>query len=92
MQVDKWVEQFALRLSLFQCLDDLTIWSGFPKSAEGNQYAVVVMDYLTKWPEVFATQDQSALTIAKLFVQEVVCRHGVPAQLLLDRGKFSSHS
>ena len=59
----------------------------FPKSVEGNQYVVVFMDYLTKWPEVFATQDQSALTIAKLFVQEVVCRHGVPSQLLSDRGK-----
>ena len=48
---------------------------------------MVVVEYLTKWPKVFATQDQSALTIAKLFVQEVVCRHGVPAQLLSDRGK-----
>ena len=45
------------------------------------------VDYLTKWPEVFATADQTALTIANLFVQEIVCRHGVPAQLLSDRGK-----
>ena len=59
----------------------------FPKSSAGNQYAVVFVDYLTKWPEVFATPDQSALTIAKLFVEEVVCRHGVPGQLLSDRGK-----
>ncbi len=34
---------------------------------------------------MFATQDQTALTI---LVEEVVlCRHGVPAQLLSDRGK-----
>ena len=59
----------------------------FPKSAAGNQYAVVFVDYLTKWPEVFATPDQSAFTIAKLFVEEIVSRHGVPAQLLSDRGK-----
>ena len=58
----------------------------FPKSASGNKYAVVFIDYLTKWPEVFATPDQSALTIAKLLVENVVCRHGVPAQLLSDRG------
>lgn len=59
----------------------------FTKSTRGNQYVVVFLDYLTKWPEAFATQDQSALTIAKLFVEEVVSRHGVPAQLLSDRGK-----
>ena len=41
---------------------------------------------MTKWPEVFATKDQSALTIAQLFVREIVCRHGVPAKLLSDRG------
>ena len=58
----------------------------FPKSTAGNQYAVVFVDYLTKWPEVFATADQSALTIAKLLVEEVVSRHGVPTQLLSDRG------
>ncbi len=58
----------------------------FPKFLAGNQYAIVFVDYLTKWPEVFATQDQSALTIAKLLVESVVCRHGVPAQLLSDRG------
>ena len=59
----------------------------FPKSAAGNQYAVVFVDYLTKWPEVFATSDQTALTIAKLLVEEVVSRHGVLAELLSDRGK-----
>ena len=56
------------------------------KSHSGNQYAIVFTDYLTKWPEVFATKDQTALTIARLFVEEIVCRHGVPSQLLSDRG------
>ena len=28
-----------------------------PLLREGNQYAVVFMDYLTKWPEVFAVPD-----------------------------------
>jgi len=37
-----------------------------PKSFEGNQYAIVFVDYLTKWPEVFAVKDQSALTICKV--------------------------
>ena len=28
-----------------------------PKSFEGKQYATVSVDYLTKWPEVFAVKD-----------------------------------
>ena len=58
----------------------------FLKSHSGNQYAVVFVDYLTKWLEVFATSDQTALTIAHLFVQQIVSRHGVPTELLSDRG------
>ena len=57
-----------------------------PLSRNGNQYAVVFQDYLTKWPEVFATPDQKAETIAHLFVEHVVARHGVPEYLLSDRG------
>ena len=56
----------------------------FPRSQSGKIYAVVFMDYLTKWPEVFATEDQTALTIAQLFVEHIVSRHGVPAELLSD--------
>ena len=58
----------------------------FPKSSRGNKYAIVFIDYLTKWVEVFATPDQSALTIAKLLVEEIISRHGVPRELLSDRG------
>ena len=58
----------------------------FPTSYDGNKYAVVFVDYLTKWPEVFAVPDQTAITIAHLLVEEVICRHGVPAELLSDRG------
>ena len=57
-----------------------------PKSTSGNRYAVVFIDYLTKWPEVFATPDQSSVTVARLLVERIVCRHGVPAELLSDRG------
>jgi len=58
----------------------------FPPSQRGNKYAVVFVDYLTKWPEVFAVKDQSTLTIARLLVKKIVPRHGVPKQLLSDRG------
>ena len=57
-----------------------------PLSCQGNQYAVVFMNYLTMWPEVFAVLHHTALTIARLLVEQLISRHGVLSQLLLDRG------
>ena len=58
----------------------------FPKSNRGKQYGVMFIDYLMKWPEVFATSDQTSLTVAELLVEHVIPRHGVPSELLSDRG------
>ena len=57
-----------------------------PQSYNGNCYAIVFMDYFTKWPEVFAVPDQQVSIVARLLVEEVIARHGVPEYLLSDRG------
>lgn len=57
-----------------------------PRSDAGNRYLIVFIDYLTKWVEAFATPNQTSLTIARLLVENVVTRHGVPNELLSDRG------
>ena len=63
-----------------------------PRSYDGNQYAVVFVDNLTKWPEVFPTKDQTALTIARLLVEKIISRLGVLSDLVSDRGaNFLSH-
>ena len=51
---------------------------------ESNQYALVFIDYRTKWVEVVAISDQRAETIAKMFMEHVVCRHGALRELLSD--------
>ena len=57
-----------------------------PLTRNGNRYVVVFADYLTKWIEAFPVPDQTAETIAKLLVEKIICVHGVPEQLLSDRG------
>ena len=57
-----------------------------PLTTDGNRYVACFLDYLTKWVEAFAIPDQRAETITKLFVENIICRHGVPEQLLSDRG------
>ena len=59
----------------------------FPVSKSGNRYIVVFSDYLTKRPEAFAVPTIDAHVIAKLFVQEIIGRHGAPRKLLSDRGQ-----
>ena len=57
-----------------------------PQTYEGNQYVVVFLDYLTKWVNTFPSATQCAETVARLLVEEVICRHGAPECLLSDRG------
>ena len=47
---------------------------------------VVFVDNLTKWVEAFTVSDEQSETIARLLVEGVICRHGVPECLLSDRG------
>jgi len=57
-----------------------------PRTLRGNRYVVVFVEYLTKWVEAYAVEDQTSETIARLLIDNVVCRHGAPTQLLSDRG------
>lgn len=57
-----------------------------PLTANGNCYVAVFMDYFMKWPEAFAIPDQKAEMVAKLFIDNIICRHEVPEELLSDRG------
>ncbi|GFT58330.1 retrovirus-related Pol polyprotein from transposon 412 [Trichonephila clavipes] len=47
-----------------------------PRTASGNKYLLVVMDYFTKWPEVYPIPDQEAPTVAEAVVQHWISRYG----------------
>ncbi|GFV29249.1 retrovirus-related Pol polyprotein from transposon 412 [Trichonephila clavipes] len=58
-----------------------------PRTASGNKYLLVVMDYFTKWPEVYPIPDQEAPKVAEAVVQHWISRYGVPLQLHSDQGR-----
>ena len=58
-----------------------------PVSNRGNKYILVVGDYFSKWTESYAIPNQEAATVAKVFVEEFVCRYGVPLQVHTDQGR-----
>ncbi|KAF8791606.1 Retrovirus-related Pol polyprotein like [Argiope bruennichi] len=58
-----------------------------PRSSDGNNNILVVMDYYTKWPEAYPIPDQEAPTVAEILVQNWISRYGVPLQLQSDQGR-----
>jgi hypothetical protein len=64
----------------------MDILGPLPTTENGNKYILVFSDYLTRWTEAFAVPETSSKTVARIFVEEIVCRHGAPEQLLTDRG------
>ncbi len=57
-----------------------------PKS-NGYAYILVIIDYKTKFLELFPTVDEKAETAAKILVEEIVLRYGGFKTLLSDRGR-----
>lgn len=65
----------------------LDIVGPLTKTHTGNQYILTFQDHFSKYPEAFPLPDQRATTtIAKVFVEENICRHGTPETLLTDQG------
>ena len=58
-----------------------------PLSYKGNKYALIVTDYFTKWAEAYSIPDMEAKFITDLFVNNFICRFGVPRQIHTDQGR-----
>jgi transposase InsO family protein/predicted aspartyl protease len=58
-----------------------------PRTDRGNKYALVVVDYFSKWSEVIPIPDQEAGTVATAITEGFVCRFGTPLELHTDQGR-----
>ena len=65
----------------------LDILGPLPLSESGNQYLLIIADYFTKWPEAYPLPNQEATTVAKVLVNEMICRFGVPLEIHSDQGR-----
>ena len=70
----------------------LDVFGPLPVTQHGNKYILVVSDYFTRWVEAYPLPNQEASTVAKVLVNEWVCRFGAPDVIHSDQGKnFESH-
>ena len=64
----------------------IDILGPLPLTESGNKYLLVVMDYFTKWPEVYPLPNQTAVTVAEILVKNFFCRFGTPLEIHSDQG------
>jgi len=70
----------------------IDILGELPLTENGNRYILVVSDYFTKWTDSFPMPNMEARTVAKIIVEEVVARFGVPITIHSDQGRqFEGH-
>jgi len=57
------------------------------KSDRGHIWILTCMDSFSKWAEAYPLRNKEAETIAKVLVEQVFARFGVPLSILSDQGK-----
>ena len=65
----------------------IDILCSLPKTKEGYQYVLLVVDSFSKWTEAFSLQTQEAKEIADILYNEIFTRFGAPRCIVSDRGK-----
>jgi hypothetical protein len=57
-------------------------------TAQGNfKFAIVAVEYFTKWIEARPVATITSATIKTFFSQQIICRFGIPKELTVDNGK-----
>ena len=58
-----------------------------PITAQGNRYVLVIMDYFTRYVNLFPQKDQRATTVAKCIFEDYIRQHGIPESIHTDQGR-----
>ena len=64
----------------------MDILGELPETPRGNKYILVLTDYLTKWAEAYALENQSSYSIAEVIVTQFIPRYGAPRVFHSDQG------
>ncbi|RVW66562.1 hypothetical protein CK203_064615 [Vitis vinifera] len=57
-----------------------------PSPPVGHEYILVAIDYFTKWVEAASYARLTVARVAKFIRSHIICRYGVPYELISDRG------
>lgn len=58
----------------------------FPRTMAGNKYALMIVDYFSKWAVVGALPNAKAAVAVKFVREEIFHKFGIPQQIISDQG------
>jgi Integrase zinc binding domain/Integrase core domain len=64
----------------------IDITGPFPPTPRQKRYLLVIVNYFTRWVEMFALRRTTTTDIANILINEVICRYGTPSYILSDNG------
>lgn len=56
---------------------------------QAKKYCLVIVDSWSKWVEAFSTGKADDATVAKILVNEIIPRWGIPVKIYSDNGPHS---
>ncbi|WP_432422656.1 DDE-type integrase/transposase/recombinase [Streptococcus dysgalactiae] len=63
----------------------IDIFGPLPTSNAGNRYVVVMIEHFTRWVEAVPVADQTAETLSRVLMENVISRFGIPEEVLTDQ-------
>ena len=70
----------------------MDIYGPLPLTDDGFMYIIVFTEYHSRWVEVIALKNITAVSVARVFVDSIVLRFGTPDILISDQGSdFTSN-
>jgi hypothetical protein len=64
----------------------MDITGPYPISPRRNRYLLTFIDHFSKYSEAFRIEDHTAETCARVYVSQIVARHGSGSKLITDQG------
>ena len=70
----------------------MDILGGFNETARGNKHVLVCVDSFTRYTEIIALKNKTAVETASKFYSKFICRYGIPHCLITDSGNEFNNS
>lgn len=64
----------------------IDIMGPFPVTSRNKRFLLVIVDYFTRWIEVFPLSTTTSIAISELLIDQLFTRYGFPKYILSDNG------